>query len=130
MTDLTKALWAGAGGFVGSALRYLIGGFVQSAFPASAFPYGTMAVNITGCFVIGCLSQAIETHAVFGPAARTFAVVGVLGGYTTFSAFGNETVNLMRDGQPVAAGLNVAGHLVLALGAVWCGRVVAQAVWR
>lgn len=128
--ELAKVLWVGAGGFLGSVLRFLIGGWVQSSFPATVFPYGTMFVNATGCFVIGLVSQLVETQGTLGPAARAFIVVGVLGGYTTFSAFGNETVNLVRDGQRLAAGLNVGGQLVLALSAVWLGRLTAQLIWR
>lgn len=125
-----KVLLVGAGGFIGSVLRYVIGGLVQSAFPASTFPYGTLAVNVTGCFGIGLISQIAEAHGALGPAARTFLVVGLLGGYTTFSAFGNETLNLLRDGQRLSAGMNLGGHLVLALCAVWFGRLAAQLVWR
>jgi CrcB protein len=128
--DLGKGLLVGAGGFIGSVLRYMIGGLVQSAFAGSTFPYGTLVVNATGCFFIGAISQLIETHGAFGSGARAFLVVGVLGGYTTFSAFGNETVNLVRDGQGLAAGMNMGGQLVLALGAVWCGRLAAQLIWR
>jgi CrcB protein len=128
--SLAKALLVGCGGFIGSVLRYLVGGFVQSLVPASAFPYGTMAVNVTGCFVIGLVSQLAEGHGALGANARTFLVVGVLGGYTTFSAFGNETVNLLRDGQRWSAGLSVGLHLILALWAVWLGRLAANLIWR
>jgi CrcB protein len=109
---------------------YLVGGLAQSAFPGSTFPYGTLVVNVTGCFAIGLVSQLIEVHGALGPAARAFLVVGALGGYTTFSAFGNETVNLLRDGQRLAAGINVGGQLVLALGAVWLGRLAAHLFWK
>ena len=127
---MTKALLVGAGGFIGSVLRYAVSGLVQSVFPSSTFPYGTLAVNVTGCLAIGCLSQLIETHGALGAGTRTLVIVGVLGGYTTFSAFGNETVNLLHGGQRLAAGLNISGHMVVALSAVWCGRIVAQFVWR
>lgn len=127
---MDKALWVGAGGFVGSILRYVIAGLVQSAFRDSAFPYGTLIVNVTGCFVIGCVSQLVESHQAFGPGARAFLVVGILGGYTTFSTFGNETVNLLREGQRLAAGLNIGAHLALALSAVWLGRLVVQVIWK
>lgn len=119
----------GAGGFLGSVLRYLIGGLVQSAVTGSTFPYGTLVVNATGCFAIGFVSQLIEMQGAVGPGARAFLVVGVLGGYTTFSAFGNETVNLMQDGERFAAGMNVGGQLALALCAVWLGRVTAHLIW-
>ena len=123
-------LLVGAGGLTGSVLRYLIGGVVQSAFAGSTFPYGTLVVNVTGCFAIGLVSQLIEVQGALGPGARAFLVVGVLGGFTTFSAFGNETVNLMRDGQRLAAGINLGGHLVIALCAVWLGRLTAHLIWR
>ena len=125
-----KVLLVGAGGFIGSALRYVIGGLVQAAVPTSAFPYSTLVVNVTGCFAIGCVSQLIEAHGALGSGARAILVVGILGGYTTFSAFGNETVNLLRDGQRLAAGMNIGGHLALALCAVWLGRLAADVIWR
>ena len=127
---MDKALMVGAGGFIGSILRYLVGGVVQSAFGGSTFPYGTLVVNVTGCFAIGLVSQLIEVQGALAPGARAFLVVGVFGGYTTFSAFGNETVNLIRDGQRLAAGMNVGGQLVLALCAVWLGRLTAHLFWR
>lgn len=128
--ELDKVLLVGAGGFIGSVLRYVIGGLVQSAVPTSTFPYGTLVVNATGCFSIGLVSQLIEVQGALGPGARAFLVVGLLGGYTTFSAFGNETVNLMRDGQRVTAGMNIGGQIVLALCAVWLGRLTAHLIWR
>ena len=127
---MDKALMVGAGGFIGSTLRYLVGGVVQSAFAGSTFPYGTFVVNATGCFAIGLVSQLIEEQGALGPGARAFIVMGVFGGYTTFSAFGNETVNLMRDGQRLAAGMNVGGQLFVGLGAVWLGRLTAHLFWR
>lgn len=127
---MDKVLLVGAGGFVGSALRYLISGLVQSVASSAAFPYGTLVVNVTGCFGIGLLSQLIESQGALGPGARAFFVVGLLGGYTTFSAFGNETVNLLRDGQRLAAWMNIGGNMMLALCAVWLGRLAAHRFWR
>ncbi len=103
---------------------------VHSALAGSAFPYGTLVVNVTGCFAGGLISQLMEVQGDLGPGTRAFLVVGVLGGYTTFSAFGNETVNLMRNSQPLAAGMNVGGQLVLALCAVFLGRLTAHLIWR
>lgn len=108
----------------------MIGGLVQAAVPTSAFPYSTLVVNVTGCFAIGCVSQLIEAHGALGTGARAILVVGILGGYTTFSAFGNETVNLLRDGQRLAAGMNIGAHMALALCAVWLGRLAAHVIWR
>jgi|SoiMethySBSTD1v2_1073268.scaffolds.fasta_scaffold3448297_1 CrcB protein len=127
---LDNALLVGAGGFIGSILRYIIGGLVQAAVPSSIFPYGTFIVNITGCFIIGLVSQLSEAQGALGPGARAFVVVGVLGGYTTFSSFANETVNLMRDGQHLASATNVAGEVMLGLCAVWLGRLTVQLIWR
>jgi len=125
-----NVLWVGIGGFLGAILRYLISGLVQALAPASTFPYGTLAVNVTGCFAVGVLSQLLEAHGTFGPAGRAFLFVGLLGGYTTFSTFGNETANLALDGQRLGAWLNVGAHVLVALGAVWLGRLAAQTVWR
>jgi CrcB protein len=125
-----KLLLAGIGGFVGSALRFAVAGFVQNSIRSFSFPYGTLAVNLIGCFAIGLLSQLAETRGVFTAESRTLIFVGVLGGFTTFSAFGNETVNLWRDGENVLAFANIAAQLVLGLGAVWLARALAFQIWK
>jgi len=125
-----KLFLAGLGGFVGSVLRYSVSGLVQDLSHSIAFPYGTLAVNLIGCLTIGLLSQLAETRGIFTAETRTLVFVGVLGGFTTFSAFGNETVNLWRQGENGLALMNIGAHLVLCLGAVWLSRVVAFQVWR
>jgi CrcB protein len=127
---VSKILLAGIGGFAGSALRYVVSGLVQNISGSIRFPFGTLAVNLTGCLVIGFLSQLAETRGFFSAEVRTLIFIGVLGGFTTFSAFGNETINLWRDGEGALAGANIAAHLVLCLGAVWLSRAVAFQVWR
>ena len=127
---MTKLLLAGIGGFCGSMLRYSVSGLVQNFSRSIAFPYGTLAVNLLGCLAIGLLSQLAETRGVFTAETRTLVFVGVLGGFTTFSAFGNETINLWRDGESGLALLNISAHLVLCLGAVWISRAVAYQIWR
>ena len=124
-----KLFLAGIGGFIGSSLRYAVSGYIQLWSKSIAFPYGTLAVNIIGCFIIGLLSQLAESRGVFTAESRTFVFIGILGGFTTFSAFGNETMNLWRDGQNSLAMANIAAHLVLGLGAVWIGRVLAYQIW-
>lgn len=126
---MTKALLVGMGGFVGSIARYLLGGLVQD-LTRGTFPYGTLAVNILGCFLIGGLSELADARAVLSPEKRAFIVVGVLGGFTTFSAFGNETLNLLREADWPRGLANVLAHLLFALGAVWLGRAAAQWIWR
>jgi len=124
-----KLFLAGIGGFIGSTLRYAATGLVQQLSRSIDFPYGTLAVNLIGCFIIGFLSQLAESRGVFTAESRTFVFVGILGGFTTFSAFGNETMNLWRDGQSTLALANVAAHLVLGLGAVWISRALAYQIW-
>jgi fluoride exporter len=125
-----KLLLVGAGGFVGSVLRYLASGYVQQWTQAASFPYGTLAVNVLGCLVIGFLSQLAETRGVFTPETRALVFVGVLGGFTTFSTFSNETLNLLRDNQLFPALANLNAHILLGLGAVWLGRALAFWIWR
>jgi fluoride exporter len=125
-----KIFLAGIGGFLGSVLRYSVSGLVQGFSRDIHFPYGTLAVNLIGCFAIGFLSQLAETRGLFTAETRTLVFVGVLGGFTTFSAFGNETINLWREGHGSLAALNIAGHLVLCLGAVWISRALAFQIWK
>ena len=124
-----KLFLAGIGGFIGSALRYSVSGFVQGWSRSIDFPYGTLAVNLIGCLAIGFLSQLAESRGYFTAEARTLVFIGVLGGFTTFSAFSNETMNLWRNGENVLAIANVAAHLVLCLGAVWISRAIAYQIW-
>lgn len=120
----------GLGGFIGSILRYLFSGYIQQLSRSSAFPFGTLAVNAVGCLIIGFLSQLADVRGVFTPETRLLVFVGILGGFTTFSTFGNETFNLAQDGQALPSLLNIAAHLALGLGAVWLGRAVAYWLWR
>lgn len=124
-----KVLLVGAGGFLGSIARYWMSGLVQDR-TSGRFPFGTLAVNVLGCFVIGALSELADTRGLFSPEARAFVAIGVLGGFTTFSAFGNETVVLFRDRQGVLAAGNVLLHVVVAIGAVWAGRVAVRWIGR
>jgi len=124
-----KLLLVGIGGFVGSVLRYVLSGAVQEWTQRDDFPVGTLAVNVLGCLCIGIVSQLSETRGAFTAETRTLLMVGLLGGFTTFSAFGNETLNLWRDGQNLLALVNVLAQLVLGLGAVWLGRTIAHLCW-
>jgi CrcB protein len=123
---LARLLLVGAGGFLGASLRYLVGGFVHRWLPAT-FPYGTLLVNVSGCFLIGVLAALAEARMI-GPFARVFWMVGVLGGYTTFSSFGYETISLLREGSQVAAWANVLGQVTLGLAAVWAGAAAGRAL--
>ena len=124
-----KLFLAGIGGFIGSSLRYAVTGYVQTWSRSIDFPYGTLAVNLIGCFLIGFLSQLAESRGVLTAESRTFVFIGILGGFTTFSAFGNETMNLWREGENLLAMANIAAHLLLGLGAVWASRALAYQIW-
>ena len=130
MLDLYRLFLVGAGGFLGSALRYIVSGTVQQSSGSVQFPYGTLAVNVIGCFVIGALSALAENRGVFTMEARLFVFVGILGGFTTFSTFSNETMNFLREGENLRALVNVTAQLILGLGAVWLGRGLVTAIWR
>jgi CrcB protein len=127
---MDKALYVGLGGFIGSVLRYWVSGAVQQLTNNPTFPVGTVVVNLFGCLVIGFLAQIADTRNIFTPEARLFVFVGILGGFTTFSSFGNETMNLLRGGQGFQALVNVTSHVVAGLGAVWLGRSIADWLWR
>ena len=127
---MAKLLLIGAGGFIGAVLRYVVSGSAQTLSQSLAFPYGTLAVNILRCFGIGVLSELLDTRALFDTDTRAFLVVGILGGFTTFSAFGIETMNLIREGEAALAVMNVGAQVFLGLGAVWFGYSLASVIWR
>jgi CrcB protein len=127
---LINILLVGLGGFIGSVLRYLASGYVQQSTKSIDFPYGTLAVNVIGCFVIGLLAQLTEARGMFTSEARSFVFIGILGGFTTFSSFGNETLNLARDSQMMNALANVGANVILGLFAVWLGRTVSFLIWK
>ena len=118
------------GGAFGSVSRYLLGAWVQSASRSMDFPYGTLIVNLIGCFVIGFLSQLAEARGVFTSETRAFVFIGILGGFTTFSSFGNDTINLLRDGETLNALANVGANVILGLLLVWLGRALAFWIWK
>lgn len=111
----------GSGGFVGALARYGLGGLVHRQLPMTAFPYGTLVVNLLGCLLIGVLAGLADSRQLFGPEFRLFALIGVLGGFTTFSTFGYETVALLRDAEYLRAATNVGVHVILGLALVWLG---------
>ncbi|MBI4699060.1 MAG: fluoride efflux transporter CrcB [Nitrospirae bacterium] len=125
-----KIITIGIGGFLGSISRYLISGFVQNMSRNISFPYGTFAVNSIGCLIIGIVSQLGETKGFLSDLSRSFIIIGFLGGFTTFSAFGNETFNLLHDGETNLAVLNALGQVIICLTCVWAGRGIAYWLWR
>jgi CrcB protein len=109
------------GGSLGSVARYLAGGWILHHTVQERFPYSTFAVNVVGCLVAGVLAGLAEKFDLFGPEARLLLFTGVLGGFTTFSAFGLETMFLLRRGDFAVAAAYVAGSVALGIAAVWAG---------
>ena len=124
---MTALLLVGGGGFLGSIARYVLSRAVQRGLGEAAFPYGTFAVNMIGCLLIGLLLGIIEQRGG-GSNLRTFAAIGVLGGFTTFSAFGYDTLVLFRDGRVPAGLANVVLQPMLGLLAAWAGWSAAKLV--
>jgi len=118
---MLKLLIIGTGGFIGSVSRYLISGTVYRIMGKPCFPYGTLAVNILGCFLIGFLRGISETRQLFNPEMRLFLFIGLLGGFTTFSTFGYEVFSFAHQGQLVSSLINIILHVVIGLGMVWVG---------
>lgn len=124
--NLGHLLLVGAGGFLGSSLRYAVSMLVQRAWPA--FPAGTLAVNVTGCLLIGVLGGLADTRQLMDGGARLFWMVGVLGGYTTFSAFALDTLALTGEGQLGRAFINIAAQVLLGLGAAFAGYILVRSM--
>jgi fluoride exporter len=127
---MMRVLLVGAGGCLGSVARYLLSGFVQAAVPESLFPFGTLAVNVLGSAGIGFLWELAEQYGALSDLSRAFWIIGFLGGFTTFSAFANETFTLARDSEYAGAAANIIAQLVVCLGAVWFGRILVHWIWR
>jgi CrcB protein len=121
---LINSALVGSGGFVGALLRYGLSGLVHRQVPFATFPYGTMAVNLLGCLLIGVFAGLAESRQLFGPELRTFALIGLLGGFTTFSTLGYETFAMIRDDEYLLAVANVGAQVVLGLALVWAGYVL------
>lgn len=109
------------GGGLGAVARRGLGLWIGPLAGEGRFPYATFAVNLAGCLLAGVLAGLVERFDAIGSQARLFLLTGLLGGFTTFSAFGLETVQLLRRGEMVAAALDAGGSLLLGLVAVWLG---------
>ncbi len=120
------AVYVGLGGFCGASARYLLSVAVLRATAGTDMPYGTLVCNVLGCFVIGTLVGLDETRGFLSDGMRLFLLVGVLGGFTTFSTFGLEAVELARRGVPWLVVFHVAAHVLIGLAAVVGGFRLAR----
>jgi CrcB protein len=122
-------LWVAIGGALGSVARFWFSGAVARHF-GETFPWGTLLVNVSGSFVIGFFATVTAPDGrLFAPASfRQFFMIGVCGGYTTFSSFSLQTLSLVEDGEWLHAGANIVGSVVLCLVAVWLGHLLAASI--
>jgi CrcB protein len=118
---MREVLLVGAGGFAGSILRALLVTAVVRARVAESFPLATLVVNVLGCLAFGLVVGFAGARGALPSATRAFVVVGLLGGFTTFSAFGGETFELLRTGHVAAALGSIALQVGLGVGAVGAG---------
>ena len=122
-------LWVAIGGALGSMARYGLGGLVSEKFGQS-FPWGTLVINVTGSFVIGILGALTAPEGKMTPQSRALTiqllVTGVCGGYTTFSSFSLQTLNLIRDREWFYAGGNILLSVILCMIAVWLGYLLGS----
>lgn len=118
-SHMKQTLIIGLGGFPGSILRYQLGGLVLHHSQSWRFPLSTFVVNVLGCVMIGILAGLAERRDFFSADIRLFLFTGLLGGFTTFSAFSYEGVYLLRRGEPIIAILYALSSVVIGFGAVW-----------
>lgn len=124
MDTAIRVLLVGSGGFLGANLRYWLGGFLQPKLGAT-FPWETMIINVSGSLVIG-LFLGLFSYLKWDPGWRLFLAIGVLGGYTTYSSFAYEAVNLLRSREYVPALCYIEGSALLSVFGAWAGLVLAR----
>jgi CrcB protein len=124
---MTNFLFIGIGGFFGAITRYGVSLWIGQQWGRS-FPLGTFIVNISGCFFIGLLMSLLTERFMVNPQWRLFLIVGFLGAYTTFSTFGYETGELVKDSEWLIAGLNVVGSVFAGLAALKLGEILAKSI--
>jgi fluoride exporter len=124
---MTHILLVAVGGAFGSVLRYLVGLWALRGFGPS-FPWGTLTVNVTGSFLIGVLAEVIARKFGASTEMRVFLITGILGGYTTFSAFSLDAITLLERGEPVTAAIYVGSSVLLSTIAVFAGLALMRAM--
>ncbi|HBN79865.1 MAG TPA: fluoride efflux transporter CrcB [Ruminococcaceae bacterium] len=124
---MLKVFYVGLGGFLGSAMRYLVSVYSARLF-GTQFPYGTLIVNVGGGFLIGLITGISLSTDLISPDLKLFLVTGIIGGFTTFSTFSNETAGLLAAGSYSLGVLNICLNLFLGLGGVALGGLIARLV--
>lgn len=128
---MTAALWVALGSAIGGAARYWCSGIVATRI-GETFPWGTLTVNVMGSFVIGLFAvfSGPDSRWLMPPEARQFVMIGVLGGFTTFSSFSLQTLALLQDGEWIPAAGNVLGSVLLCMLGVWLGHALGLQINR
>ena len=121
---IRQIMIVGMGGFVGAVTRFTLSGLIHRYYKG-AFPAGTLVVNIVGCFVIGGLMYFVEDRQLFSPSVRLFSIIGILGAFTTFSTFGYETFEMIKEWNIHFALLNTIANVLLGIVAIVIGRAFA-----
>ena len=124
---MKAVLLVALGGAIGSVARYKLSGFVLHHTVDWRFPAGTFTVNVLGCLAAGVLAGLAEKHDMLSPDARVLLFTGLLGGFTTFSAFGLETMHLLKRGDLAIAAANVVLSVLAGLAALWIGLAAVPA---
>ena len=117
----------GLAGFIGTLGRYWLSGVIARRY-GETFPFGTLVVNLIGCFLVGLLFYLFQERFVVSPTGRTVVLIGFLGGFTTFSSFGLQTFTLLQDGEFALAALNLTASNFIGLALVWAGYTLARVV--
>jgi CrcB protein len=130
MAQTASLLLVGLGGFAGAVARYALGGWILHHTLQEKFPWSTFTVNVLGCLLMGVVSGWIERLDWFTPAVRLLLLTGLLGGFTTFSAFGLETVHLLRRGEPWIALAYALSSVIVCVAAVWLGMKAVELLPR
>jgi CrcB protein len=125
--SMQKTILVGVAGLIGTLLRYWLSGLVARGY-GETFPWGTLVVNLVGCFLAGAVFHVTEERFLISPTLRTVILIGFLGGFTTFSSYGLQTFTLLRDGEIGWAAVNIAASNVFGLLMVWTGYVVSKAL--
>jgi fluoride exporter len=124
-------LWVAIGSAFGGVARFALSGLIAERI-GEVFPWGTLVVNVSGSFVIGLFATLTgpDGRLLAGTSTRQFVMIGICGGYTTFSSFSLQTLNLARDGDWLRVGGNIVASVVLCLLGVWLGHIAAAAINR
>jgi CrcB protein len=123
---LINAALVGTGGFIGAMFRYGLNQFVQKTALVPVLPYGTLIINMLGCLLIGVAVGFADTRQLVAPEFRLFVIIGVLGGFTTYSTFAYQTLVLLRDADYLRATTSVLVHVIFGVLLVWAGYVLAS----